>query len=134
MLREVYRRASLSNEGDRQLFAAHPELLNWEDTPLREQRTRVALIDGRIVGFASLAVTGQVGELEDLFVDPDAMGQGVGRALTDDAAAIARVRGLAAVEVDANPHAKEFYAKVGFEDRGVTPVAYGTGYRMHRPV
>jgi GNAT superfamily N-acetyltransferase len=131
-LREIFRRSSLSNEGDRPLFAEHPELLDWADTPLRQERTRVALVDGRIAGFASLIVTDEVGELEDLFVDPGAMGQGVGRALTDDAAAIARERGLAAIEVDANPHAKEFYAKVGFVDRGVTPLEYGTGFRMRR--
>jgi GNAT superfamily N-acetyltransferase len=131
VLRDVFRRSSLANEGDRPLFDVHPELLDWADTPLREQRTRVALVDGRIVGFASLIVGDGVAELEDLFVEPESMRHGVGRALTDDAAAIARARGLAAVEVSANPHAREFYARVGFEERGMAPVEYGTAYRMH---
>jgi ribosomal protein S18 acetylase RimI-like enzyme len=131
-LKRIFRLASMSNEGDRALFAEHPELLDWAETPLAEQRTRVALLDGRIVGFHSLLVTNGIAELEDLFVDPDHMGRGVGRALTDDAAAQARERGFHALEVDANPHAKEFYAKAGFQDLGVTPVAYGTGFRMRR--
>ena len=133
-LQRIFRQASLSNEGDRPLFVEHPELLDWADTPVREQRTRVAVVDGRLVGFHSLLVVNGVVELEDLFVDPDAMGTGVGRALTDDAAARAKEQGFDAVEVDANPHAKAFYAKAGFEDLGVTPVAYGTGFRMRRPL
>ncbi len=131
-LQRIFRRASLSNEGDRALFAEHPELLDWADTPLKEQRTRVAVVDGRIAGFHSLLVVNGVIELEDLFVDPDDMGKGVGRALTDDAAARAREQGFDGLEVDANPHAKAFYLKAGFEDLGVTPVAYGTGFRMRR--
>lgn len=133
-LREIFRRACLSNEGDHVLFAEHPELLEWADTPLREQRTWVAVVDGQVVGFASLAVVDGVAELEDLFVDPDAMRSGVGRALTDDAAAITAARGFTALEVDANSHAKGFYGRVGFENRGVTPVEYGTGFRMRRPL
>ncbi len=131
-LQRIFRDASLSNEGDRALFAEHPELLEWADTPLREGRTRVATDNGRLVGFHSLLVTNGVVELEDLFVDPGDMGRGVGRALTDDAAAQAREQGFRALEVDANPHAKAFYAKAGFEDLGVIPVAFGTGFRMRR--
>jgi GNAT superfamily N-acetyltransferase len=59
-------------------------------------------VDDRIVGFASVVATGRVGELEDLFVDPDWMRCGVGRALVVDAIDKARDKGLSRINVMAN--------------------------------
>ena len=80
-LRDVYRRSSLSNQGDRANLLAHPETLVWPDLALRERRTRVAVRDGELVGFATTLEVEYVMELEDLFVDPDWMKCGVGRDL-----------------------------------------------------
>jgi GNAT superfamily N-acetyltransferase len=127
----VFRRSSLSNEGDRAALLSHPEALDYDDRALRQQRVRVAVIDGRIVGFATLLVaTRHTGELEDLFVDPDSMLQGLGRALVLDAVDTARREGLTGIEVTANPHALGFYEKVGFVAGGITETAFGPGYRM----
>jgi len=52
-LRGLYRRSSLSNEGDRASLLAHPETLVWPDLALRERRTRVAERDRELVGFAT---------------------------------------------------------------------------------
>lgn len=133
-LRDVYRRSSLSNEGDGDLFALHPELLVWSDLPLREGRTRVAVVEGRVVGFASLSGRAAPADVEDLFVDPEWTRRGIGRALVEDTAAVARAAGSDAIEVDANPHALSFYAAVGFVAVGAADVPYGTGVRMRRPV
>ena len=60
---------------------------------------RLACIDGRPQGFAihqhhpSTWVLGDDGYLEDLYVDPSARGQGLGRALIEDLIAIGRARG-----------------------------------------
>ncbi len=43
-LRDVFRRASLSNPGDRPLFVDHPEYLVWSPSPTLA--TRVAVVDG----------------------------------------------------------------------------------------
>ena len=132
VLRDVYRRASLSNAGDRALLARHPELLELDGTAVRDGRTRVAVVEGRVAGFATLAMKGDTAELEDLFVDPDRMRAGVGRALIADMVVAARAAGRAAIEVDANPHARAFYDSVGFEALGEVDLEYGVGVRMRR--
>lgn len=131
-LRELYRRSSMANVGDRVLFARHPELLDWSDLPVGEGRTWVGVGDGSVVGFATLRLGETAAELEDLFVDPDYMGRGVGRALVEGIAALARAAGRRFVEVDANPHAAIFYTSVGFVAVGEAAVPYGTGARMRR--
>jgi GNAT superfamily N-acetyltransferase len=131
-LREVYRRSSMSNEGDRSLFSTHPELLVWSDLAVHEGRTRVAVAARRITGFATLSFTNASPEVEDLFVDPDWTRRGIGRALVEEIAALARIGGWRFIEVDANPHAVAFYARVGFVAVGEAVVPYGTGIRMRR--
>ena len=60
---------------------------------------RLALLDGVPQGFAihqhhpSTWVMGDDGYLEDLYVAPEARGQGLGRALIEDLIAIGRARG-----------------------------------------
>ena len=109
-LRAVFRRASWANEGDRSLLELHPEFLVLSGVAVGEGRSRVASVDGRAVGFSSILADGDSVELEDLFVDPDWMRRGVGRALVTDVVDLARTAGLLRVVVDANEHALVFYA------------------------
>jgi ribosomal protein S18 acetylase RimI-like enzyme len=56
--------------------------------------------------------------LEDIFVEPQARGSGLGRALAEAALERARERGCARVELDvneANPAALALYESLGFE-------------------
>src|SRR4051794_8867930 len=132
-LEALQRRASLHNEGDREALLAHPDAI---ELPARQiEHVRVAERAGALVGF-SLLLEPQDGacELDGLFVEPDAMGVGVGRALVDDAARIARERGAASIAVIANPHALEFYRRVGFTGADEIATRFGAGYRMHRGV
>lgn len=132
----VFRRASLSNEGDRDHLLAHPESLVLSDTGIRQGRTRVALEpeSGEILGFASWLVKDGVIELEDLFVEPQWMRRGVGRALVLDAVAIAEEQSFDRLEVTANPHARAFYASAGFTVDHVVETEFSPGQRMHRNV
>jgi len=130
-LRDVYRRSSLSNDGDRQGLLAHPEFLELSEQGVADGRTRVADADGRVIGFATWLGTGDVTEIEDLFVDPDWMRRGVGRSLVQDLIALARRRGVRRVEVTGNPHARAFYAEVGFTVDFEVGTALGPGPRMH---
>jgi GNAT superfamily N-acetyltransferase len=130
-LRDIYRRASLSNEGDRVTLLANPDALEFPGLGGDDRRTRVATADDRITGFATSVPAGDVIELDDLFVDPGWMRRGAGRALVADAVAIARELGAGRVEVTANPHALVFYGKAGFiSDHGVQ-TRFGPGLRMH---
>src|SRR5436305_13228902 len=131
-LRDVFRRSSLSNHGDRANLLAHPDALELSDLAVREGRTRTAVADGGIVGFATWLCTGDVVELEDLFVDPEWMGQGAGRALVQDLVAIARQRGARRIEGTANPHALAFYEKAGFVAGRAGETRLGPAPRVHR--
>ena len=133
-LKDLFRRSSLSNEGDRQNLLAHPDALEFSGRAVEEGRVRVAVIDDRIVGFATVLVTGQIGEigeLDDLFVDPDWMRRGSATALVLDALARAREQEVTRIEVTANGHALAFYMSVGFISDGVAETEFGPGYRMH---
>jgi ribosomal protein S18 acetylase RimI-like enzyme len=130
-LSDVFRRSSLSNEGDRASLLAHPDALVFSDESVREGRTRVAIVGSTIVGFASLAFGGPAAELDDLFVDPEWMQRGIGRMLVDDAVGVARMRGASRIEVTANAHALDFYENVGFIRDGLVETRFGAGTRMH---
>jgi predicted N-acetyltransferase YhbS len=133
-IRDVYRRASLSNEGDRAALLAHPDALDFDPVAVRELRTRVAVDDGRVVGFATTRRDAGGLELDDLFVDPDWMRRGIGLGLVLDAADIARAQGVARITVTANPHALEFYGAAGFVPAGAAETRFGPAPRMHLDV
>jgi ribosomal protein S18 acetylase RimI-like enzyme len=126
----VYRRASLSNAGDRGNLLAHPEYLILGPEGLAEGRTHVAERDGLVVGFATWAETAGTVELEDLFVDPGYMRRGIATALVNRIAEVLRARGVQRLEVTANPHALGFYRAVGFVDCGVAETDFGAAPRM----
>jgi GNAT superfamily N-acetyltransferase len=132
VLRQVYRRASLSNEGDRMNLLANPDALEWGGLGGDDRRTRVAATaGGRIAGFATSVHAGDALELDDLFVDPDWMRQGAARALVLDAVAHARNQGIGRIEVTANEHALVFYRKAGFVVDHEVQTRFGPGLRMH---
>jgi len=126
----IYRRASLSNPGDRENLLAHPEYLILGSEGLAEGRTYVAEEDGSVAGFATWIPTGDAAELDGLFVDPDWMRRGIATALVNRIAAVLRERGVERLEVTANPDAMGFYRYAGFVDCGVTETAFGPAARM----
>jgi len=99
----VYRRASLSNPGDRDNLLAHPEYLILGPEGLAEGRTHVAEEDGSLVGFATWIETADTIELEDLFVDPGYMSRGIAAALINSIVDALRARDIERLEVTANP-------------------------------
>lgn len=131
-LRDVFRRASLSNDGDREVLLAHPEALEYADAWVVRGLTRVALVDGRVVGFATTVPEGDRAELEDLFVAPERMRSGVARALVADAVGRMRAAGVRRIDVTANEHAADFYAAVGFEEVGTAETEFGPAPRRSR--
>jgi len=69
-LQEVFRRASLSNEGDRTVLIEHPEALVFATTSQFGARVRVATVEpDLIVGFATTVPEHGRLELVDLFTD-----------------------------------------------------------------
>jgi GNAT superfamily N-acetyltransferase len=121
----VFRRASLSNERDRDRLLLHPESLVLSDVGVRLERTKVA------VDFASHLIIGGVIEIEDPFVDPPRMRRGVGRVLVLDAVAIAGERSFDRLEVTANPHGEAFSERMGFVVDHVVETDFYPAHRMH---
>jgi GNAT superfamily N-acetyltransferase len=131
-LRGIFRQASLSNDGDRDVLSAHPDALELRDDGVTDGRIRAAVAtDGSVVGFITvLSGDGCALELEGLFVDPDWMRQGVARSLVADVIATAKRAGSACIEVTANPHAEGFYRSVGFEPEYECETPFGPALRM----
>jgi N-acetylglutamate synthase-like GNAT family acetyltransferase len=76
-------------------------------------RTLVSEVDGRAAGVATVAGSPPHGELDLLFVDPWAMGRGVGRELLLAAAENARAEGFTELDIVSDPGAESFYLKMG---------------------
>jgi GNAT superfamily N-acetyltransferase len=131
-LRRLFKRSSLSNHGDRAALLANPDALVLPADGVAEGRTRVAVtVEGRIVGFATvLPHENSTLELEDLFVDPDWMRQGIATRLLADLIERAKRANVQCMWVTANPHAHDFYRSVGFTHVRTVETAFGAGSRM----
>ena len=88
---------------------------------VRERPTFVAVVGAEIVGFYSLRPAQTVWEVDNLWVLPEFMHQGVGRALLSHALATAANGGAREVTVDADPNAEPFYLECGATRCGVVP-------------
>lgn len=134
-LEALQRRASLSNAGDRDALLANPDAVRLPEAQIDARQVFVADREGGRVGF-SVVLPRDDGdaELDGLFVDPDAWRGGIGRLLVEHAAGHARLLGGNWLYVIANPHARDFYLKVGFVIHGETRTRFGTGLVMRRPL
>lgn len=73
----------------------------------------VAESEGRAIGWSSLIRRGDVGWLEDLWIEPEWIGKGIGAVLFRHTAAHARELGATRLEWEAEPNAIGFYEKMG---------------------
>ena len=67
----------------------------------------------RVVGFYTLHLHDGICELDNLWVLPEEMGHGYGRALLAHAVDTARSRRASVIHIDADPNAMEFYLSCG---------------------
>jgi GNAT superfamily N-acetyltransferase len=84
-------------------------------------RLLVAEEAGVLLGYARVAGEPPVGELAGLFVDPAAIGRGVGGLLLRAAVAVAARLGIEVLEIDSDPYAEPFYRHAGAVRTGATP-------------
>jgi GNAT superfamily N-acetyltransferase len=87
---------------------AHPFYVATDDT-------------GRLLGYYGFEPEAAGIGLDMFFVEPDVIGQGVGRALWDHAVAIARALGHRELVVVSDPNASGFYLKMGCRPSGAVP-------------
>jgi GNAT superfamily N-acetyltransferase len=104
-LREIAAAAKGHWGYDPRLVADWAAGMRLPEEPLLAER------DGRVVGWASVERRGDVLWLEDLWVEPAAMGRGVGRELFERARALGA--GCTRMEWEADPNAVPFYEHLG---------------------
>lgn len=119
---------------ERELFPVDPwsaagfwsELAGVPDT-----RTYLVVeLDGDVVGYAGLFVTGPDADVQTIAVRADLQGRGLGRLLLDELVAEARRRGATRLMLEVraeNDRALRLYEAYGFERLGLRPAYYGPG-------
>jgi GNAT superfamily N-acetyltransferase len=113
------------------LEAARP-LLQLTEADVAQQAVYVLERDGALLGWHRITFHGDRAELEDLWLEPAVIGKGHGRELFDHAAELARGRGAAVLEWDAEPFARGFYEAMGGVEIGRTPSAALPGRTLPR--
>ncbi|MFF3493535.1 GNAT family N-acetyltransferase [Streptomyces sp. NPDC002795] len=107
---------------DEAFMAACVDELTLRPSEVTRRRTTVAEDgDGRLIGLVTLEGAPPVGELGLMFVDPDAIGLGVGRLLFAHLRDTAREAGFMKVSWAADPNAVPFYEAMGGRHAGVIP-------------
>jgi ADP-ribose pyrophosphatase YjhB (NUDIX family)/N-acetylglutamate synthase-like GNAT family acetyltransferase len=96
-----------------------PDIVISADDIARHEAWVLEDEDGRLIGLHRV-VPGEPAILEDLWLEPDAIGSGHGRRLWEHAVAIARSLGAGSIELDADPNAQAFYERMGAVQVGDT--------------
>src|SRR5918997_1535786 len=78
----------------------------------RRKEFYVADVDRKAVGWAATIAKGEVFWLDDLWIEPEWMGKGIGKRLFLHAAERARQRGATRMEWEAERHALGFYERM----------------------
>ena len=98
----------------RDAMTLHPEDVERHEVWVLESSS------GAPIGYHRV-IPGDPAELEDLWVEPSAIGSGAGRRLFDHALTVARTCGASTLEIDADPNAVGFYERMGAVQIGDTP-------------
>jgi GNAT superfamily N-acetyltransferase len=99
---------------------------NWHDMLtikpefIGDRETYAAIVDNQTVGFYALDRKEFRADLVHMWVLPDWMGQGVGRALFHHALARTKALGFRELEIESDPNAEGFYQRLGARRVGVS--------------
>ena len=77
-----------------------------------------AISAGELVGWYALLLGGETTLLDNLWVSPAFLGQGIGRQLFTNAVEIARGAGAIRLELEPDPNAVSFYQRMGMRVTG----------------
>jgi len=128
VLREIFRdsiedlTADDYTEPQQEAWASAADDLGMFKTKLSGQLTLVATLEGSPVGFASLEGKDKI---DMLYVQPAAIGQGVGAMLVDALERLAGARGTEKLTVDASDNARSFFEKRGYVAQQRNTVSVG---------
>jgi len=100
------------NYPERWIELWHP-LLTISPEYISQNETWMAVVDLKPAGFYSLHKDGESLWLDNLWVLPNFMGQGIGKQLFQHALAKGHTLGTFILKIEADPNAQSFYEKMG---------------------
>lgn len=106
---------------------AYPEewIDAWRDSltirpeTIASNETYIAMEQDRAAGFYQLTTDNEGLRLEHLWILPDAIGRGFGRALFEHAVARGKAFGASSFQIESDPNAESFYLRMGARRIGV---------------
>src|SRR5436190_1315158 len=130
-------RRATPDEADALTALAHAAKRHWDYPPewidawksdltltpdfIANNEVFVTIVDGGITGCCALAISGDLAELEHMWIDPEQMGRGLGRTLFQHVTRRAAELGFAELELSADPNAETFYEHLGANRIGDIP-------------
>ncbi len=107
-----------------EFMAALDAELTFRQADLDDERTRVEVLEvgGELIGAVRMRRRTELAYLEDLWIDPSAIGHGYGRVGFERACEIGREWGKGVMELEADPHAEAFYRHLGCQRVWMSPV------------
>lgn len=106
---------------DAEFLEACRDELTVGASEVARRRAMVADRDGQILGFTTLEGEPPTGVLGMMFVEPQAIGQGIGRLLFERTVAAGGDLGFTQLTIDADPNAEPFYRAMGAVRIGNVP-------------
>jgi len=95
------------------LIALWRDDLSFTAEAIARKTVLVAEHGGRVLGIVAVNVAGTMAELEDLWIDPDFMGRGLGRRLFYEGLDLAKAAQVKTLSVVSDPNAEGFYLRMG---------------------
>jgi GNAT superfamily N-acetyltransferase len=122
-LSALCRRAKAHWGYDAEFLRLSETSLTIAPSAIADDRVRAAEADGALLGVASIEALSERGafDLAHCFVEPRAMGRGVGRKLFETACGLARARGGVRLVILSDPFAEAFYRRLGAVRIGEAP-------------
>jgi GNAT superfamily N-acetyltransferase len=106
---------------DEDFIAACRGELSFGPQDLESTHVAVAEEDRRLLGVVQVRISADNADLLKLFVEPEVLRKGTGRALFAWATGISRRMGAHQLVIEADPDAAPFYRRMGARDAGTAP-------------
>lgn len=133
LLTDLCMRSKAHHGYDARFMAQCAPVLEVHRSDIEAGRVWVAQRQRRIVGTVGVTPEGDgEAELDRMFVEPEAIGSGVGRALMRRAVRESRAAGVRKLMILADPHAAAFYERCGAVQVGDEPSDAIPGRRLPR--
>lgn len=92
--------------------------LTISEEDISQNETWIAILNETPIGFYSLKNEGEDLYLDNLWILPEHMGKGIGRALFEHALERCKVLNISILLIEADPNAKTFYERMGAKTVG----------------